>query len=430
MQIIHLQYKDDDSTYMLNNQLTGILVAGVYRGYKLSGAKDRTLQLEGDAYEVSQEGLEESKVSVLRTPQGCIVKETDIVEVTLAENTGSYDRVDLIYCEHNYTEVEGGTEAVYKVKSGTSGMIPTISNRKTQVPIALVTVPSGWTGGAGTLVYKRFATPDLAEDGTIPHTDRKNTFESEQTFRNTKKEFAECEVVESVMRSDKKGYDLYKFGSEDSQDFVQVQSLDLGSSHGKLVDILIITPCIFLFREIYNPTESPLAVGKGSLVRMLDVSNSPINGKKWLIVSSSALEKNAYGDYVIEGNLNISEKLLAKDAEISNKLHAKVALFDGRVTKTLSITSESITLAFAEFDLLVCSVQTSETLSMYVSDKDTLQAGKEIKIANTGSQSIWLIGLGRYGQNIVIAPKSVVSLMKADTSYFLVLAEHNIPSSE
>ena len=101
MQIIHFQYKDDDSTYMMNNRLTGIVNAGVHRGFNLDSVSGRTLMLKGDSYEVLPSGTEEHNVSVLMTPQGCIIKETDIVQVTLAANTSANPRVDLIYCEHS-----------------------------------------------------------------------------------------------------------------------------------------------------------------------------------------------------------------------------------------------------------------------------------------------------------------------------------------
>lgn len=439
MQKIHLQYKDDDSTYMLNNLLTGIITAGVYRGYALAGVTERTLQLEGDAYEVSEDSVVRDKVSILRTPQGCMVKETEAVSVTLDANTNSVTRVDLIYCEHKYTEVQGGTEAVYKIKSGTESDIPTITDARTQVPIALVSVPSNWTGGADRLEYKRFPTPDFADDKTVPHTNRKNVFNEEQTFTGTKKQIADCTVSAGVMSSDKKGYDLYKFGSESEQSSVEVTSFDLGSSYGKTVQILLVTPCHFKNTEIYTPngTDTYYA-NKGDMLTVLDITGDPLQGKKWVIVSSSSLKRDSNGNYIMESDLTVRDLNANKvsstyasidsmhvEGNLSTKmLTADKALFDGMVGMTINVTNVDTHVDFSQFGYI--EIRSSVENAALIGNIDTLKTGKKIIVTNLSRNTVSIKPNYELKFGVDIKARTIATLLKTENAGLQIIASGDI----
>lgn len=303
MQIIHFQYKDDDSTYMMNNRLTGIVNAGVHRGFNLDSVSGRTLMLKGDSYEVLPSGTEEHNVSVLMTPQGCIIKETDIVQVTLAANTSANPRVDLIYCQHSYVEVEGGTTAIYGVRSGTIANPPKIQLKKSQVAIAFVTVPAGWTGGDN-LTYKREKSPNFSDDKNIAKLDEEQTFVEENTFKATKKVFATASVDNNRLVSETLKQDLYEVQKGDGTQQT-VNSVALGSTYGKIMQIVLHRPCVFSGTgEIYTPNGvDQFYTNEGDVVTIIDISGGPVQGKKWLIASTQSLKKDSNGNYLFDNNI-------------------------------------------------------------------------------------------------------------------------------
>lgn len=322
MQKIHLQYKDEDSTYLLNNLLTGILPEGVYRGYNLAGVVGRKLQLIGDAYEVSDSGIVDEKVSILRTPQGCMVKETEAVDVELAENETASTRVDLIYCEHRYTSVPGGTAAVYKVRSGTEDNIPVVSDAKTQVPIALVRVPSGWTGGADNIEYERFRTPSFANDASIAHTYKENEFEVSQKINVITRTPVACFVRYGTLRP-RLAIDsdvLIVRSSSTVPEDIEILDIELPSySVGRVIHLVAGTTCHLSSIGVISITTgvSILRMGVGDVVTLIADNTNP--RKKWSVVSGQTIPKDDNGNYLIEGNYIQLDSLRIEGDEITNK---------------------------------------------------------------------------------------------------------------
>lgn len=137
-------YRDDDLTFRLDQWRLGIIDAGLYRGFDpvLDSTLTLVLSHQISGYEkTNKDGSLTDRLGIYVTKQGVVVNEDSDISVTIAETT-SNSRIDLIVAEHDYIDVEGGTEAVYKViQGGIDGLVPVLVNPNIQIIIAQVTLP-------------------------------------------------------------------------------------------------------------------------------------------------------------------------------------------------------------------------------------------------------------------------------------------------
>lgn len=142
-----LNYKEDDSTFLLNQMLVGIIPAGLYFGFDAN--LDSTLilkliQSQSGMTEIDID-LNESICGLIKTKQGVIVKDYDTIELPI-EAGDVLPRIDLIICEHAYTEIAGGSQALYSVLKGTPAsdpVKPLLTSENEQIEIGSLYVPAG-----------------------------------------------------------------------------------------------------------------------------------------------------------------------------------------------------------------------------------------------------------------------------------------------
>ena len=140
-QNITTRYRDFDTSEVQNQRFVNVVEAGVYSGYDLSvnGGLAYTIDIT-----TGSDG-----VSTLVTSQGVVITESDTVAaaVKLAPADPSFDRIDLIVAEYQYSTNPADVQ-VYKVLRGPaqagSGepLVPALQN-SFQVPLGQVYVRAG-----------------------------------------------------------------------------------------------------------------------------------------------------------------------------------------------------------------------------------------------------------------------------------------------
>ena len=113
----HLEWKDDDATYDLNEKFAGIFPPGRYAGYDLETFQaDMVVRLNHDITgytRLNKDLSEDYQIGILMTRQGAVIKDDNDLELTLAVNNNPTPRIDLIVAEHNHESVIGGVPCVY-----------------------------------------------------------------------------------------------------------------------------------------------------------------------------------------------------------------------------------------------------------------------------------------------------------------------------
>ncbi len=148
MQKRYFNYKDDDSTYLLNSRLLGILDAGIYRGFDveiLGGTMDLTLvqHLTGIKQYDNDVPMTEHTYGVVMSPQGVTIKEDADVVLSIVV-TSTLPRIDIVVVEHKYDLVVGGNVAIYKVIQGVASnepIKPDLTDPKTQIEVGSLILP-------------------------------------------------------------------------------------------------------------------------------------------------------------------------------------------------------------------------------------------------------------------------------------------------
>lgn len=140
-QNITTRYRDFDTSEVQNQRFVNVVETGVYSGYDLSvnGGLAFTLDITTG----------ESGMSTLVTSEGVVVTETDTVAaaVKLANADPSFDRIDLIVAEYQYTTNPADVQT-YKVLRGPAQAgsgepeVPVLQNAY-QVPLGQVYVRAG-----------------------------------------------------------------------------------------------------------------------------------------------------------------------------------------------------------------------------------------------------------------------------------------------
>lgn len=119
-------YKEEDSTLLLNQFLNGILPPGVYGGFDVvafDGSMRLRLSQNNAVEEISIAGASK-KIGVIKTKQGVIVAEDSQVELII-DPTTTLPRIDVIILQHQYQAVINSSIPFYSIIKGTPATNPT-----------------------------------------------------------------------------------------------------------------------------------------------------------------------------------------------------------------------------------------------------------------------------------------------------------------
>ena len=123
---IYWNYKEEDSTLLLNQFLNGILPPGVYGGFDavaFDGSMRLRLSQNNAVEEISIAGTSK-KIGVIKTKQGVIVAEDSQVELII-DPTTTLPRIDVIIMQHQYQAVINASIPFYSIIKGTPATNPT-----------------------------------------------------------------------------------------------------------------------------------------------------------------------------------------------------------------------------------------------------------------------------------------------------------------
>ena len=149
-----ITHKADITSFEAREAMLGVLSPGRYRGYSTittggtpaAGVIPIHLNHTGTGIQKGTHANPPAlsdKTGVVVTPQGTIIHNTDTdIDVGIDEGITS-TRIDLIYVEHEYYDVQGANPSIIGVKKGTpGGGTPTLSKPAEQVAIIKVTISS------------------------------------------------------------------------------------------------------------------------------------------------------------------------------------------------------------------------------------------------------------------------------------------------
>lgn len=175
-QEVFFAWQADDLTWDLNRHLLGFFDPGVYRGYYVDlslvvnpGLLVMTMADPAgvnNAVETEQNLTVSAPFGVLFTKQGGIVREDADLSLPVTDNSGSADpRIDTVYCEHEYTQVTGGTAAIYGIIEGapaTNPVAPGLTNAPIQVIIGYIRWEAEATGLGSQTTWIPAGSPSFA----------------------------------------------------------------------------------------------------------------------------------------------------------------------------------------------------------------------------------------------------------------------------
>lgn len=183
-------YFDDDDTQSLNLRLLGIIPPGLYKGFDPIYNQNWVFQLDQ-----SQTGFEEvlkdnnttRKVGIIQTRQGAIIRSDETHNVTIASSE-SQPRIDLIVCEFEYVEVQGGeTIIIYAIKgtAASNPQPPSLNHPTKQVVLGELFIPANANNlGDSGVEFTKNVTPFFNGDA-IPDDIARLNYNQEFTKRNT-----------------------------------------------------------------------------------------------------------------------------------------------------------------------------------------------------------------------------------------------------
>ena len=182
-------YEAEDATFDLSRAFVGITLPGVYRGFDVTLDATLVLKLTHSITgytETSLLGVASDKRGLIVSKQGVIITEDDAE--TLPISVGfAQPRIDIIIVEHEFTEVNGGTTAVYSVVQGSPGfgpVPPALPNPEKQVKIGELYIPANITAlnDVG-VVWTRGKIPVISGlEDNVAIRDEDNTFTESNIF--------------------------------------------------------------------------------------------------------------------------------------------------------------------------------------------------------------------------------------------------------
>lgn len=161
-------WQDEDSTFELSQWRLGIIDAGLYRGFDRPAVFPPTMRLTLNhsttgARRTNIDRTLSSLFGVLVTKQGVVVRQDGAISVTIDPSTTA--RTDLIIFEHEYKEIAGGIDGVYKVIKGTGANVPTLDNPNIQIILGYLYLPANTTKlNAAGVTYTKANIPTLGNN--------------------------------------------------------------------------------------------------------------------------------------------------------------------------------------------------------------------------------------------------------------------------
>jgi hypothetical protein len=195
-QFQYFNWQDPDATKALNLRLLGITDAGRYRGYdrNLIASAVMNLRLEPGATSFpvtlfDTPTFTTEQRSVILTKQGVVIHENAPIDIPVTPNNSGHPRIDLIVCEHQYVDVQNGSEAFYYSVAGVPAANPVApalpGQAQLKIIIGTLYVPDGTTDLNTTgVVYTPSLTPNAAGDPTIMYTNRLQTSTMRKRFNS------------------------------------------------------------------------------------------------------------------------------------------------------------------------------------------------------------------------------------------------------
>lgn len=211
-QKIYFNWEDDDSTKDLNHRTLGISEPGRYRGFDVSLMSGLTLRLNHFQTGVSMTMFDSPTHSVERrgvilTKQGVIIQENDELVLPISAGHSTFPRIDLVVCEHEYVEVQGGSNAIYYVIEGTpsaSPVHPVVTQPQTKIVLGELYVPAGATD-LSNAIYTQSPTPQHANDATIVRTLTNQYVKGQKRFELTTVDHSIAKLDDSAFELDFQG---------------------------------------------------------------------------------------------------------------------------------------------------------------------------------------------------------------------------------
>ena len=190
-QKIFWSWLDDDLTFNLSRQHTGLFPEGLYRGFDFVPTNNMTITLGHGSSGFKRINLDQSEsnfTGLIITKQGVIIQEDEDITLNLTPADPAFGRWDLIVAQHIYSDQnEGGQPAVYFPVTGIAGpnpVKPSVINPITDIPIGYVFIPALTTAlNAIGVVYEKVSTPSFSND-LVAYLNRVNRFTKMQQNSN------------------------------------------------------------------------------------------------------------------------------------------------------------------------------------------------------------------------------------------------------
>lgn len=167
MQKIFTTFRAAVESFPLGYQKIGILKPGRYNGFddiSSTGGLGISIGHSGQIPKTDKEGESENNFGAIIMPTGIIVHEHSPVLISVPSNQShGTNRVHLLICEHNYSEVQGGTPLTYSIIEGNHHTnLPAIPNPSKQVAIGKIVTQANSNNYEG-ITYTPFLSPLLGD---------------------------------------------------------------------------------------------------------------------------------------------------------------------------------------------------------------------------------------------------------------------------
>lgn len=167
----YIEYLSDDDSFQFSVFQIGIIPFGLYRGFDFVATNDLFLTLNhgttGYEYPKIDKALT-PKLGVIKSKQGVIISEDDIISLQVNANATANPRIDLVVCEHKYEITTGGLAAEYFIIQGTPSttpLLPILTDPKFQVVIGQLYLPANTSVlDKEGVIYTRSQLPELGNN--------------------------------------------------------------------------------------------------------------------------------------------------------------------------------------------------------------------------------------------------------------------------
>lgn len=148
LQRIFTNYRASVDSFPLGEQNIGLIKPGRFNGFDQMvsrGALNIRITHSGQIRKTNISGQADNKFGAIVMPTGNIIHEMGDIDLTVSEVIEPGDlqavfRNDIVVCEHNYAQVQGGTLANYFIIQGApNGTIPLLPDPRKQVIVGVIT---------------------------------------------------------------------------------------------------------------------------------------------------------------------------------------------------------------------------------------------------------------------------------------------------